>query len=79
MEVTFLKDHDIYKSGQNTELPDALANYLIRVSVAKPYAEKVEVTANSEKVNAVNIPGKVEVSDKKEKAEKVPKKEKAEK
>jgi len=79
MQIVFLKDHDVYKVDQKADLPDALANYLVRVSVAKPFTEKVEVAAGGEKETAVNIPGKVEIVKEKEKAEKVHKKEKTEK
>lgn len=43
MKVKFLKKHDVYSAGDTEDLPEGLANYLIRCLVAeeaKPKKEK---------------------------------------
>lgn len=40
MKVKFLKSHDVYNNGDTENLPEGLANYLIRCKVAEEYKEK---------------------------------------
>lgn len=42
IKVKFLKDHSVYKTGDNTELDDALGNYLLRCGVVEAAAQKKE-------------------------------------
>lgn len=39
MKVKFLKSHDVYSEGDTDDLPQELANYLIRCMVAEEYSE----------------------------------------
>lgn len=78
MEITFVKTHLSYEPGSTHDIPDALANYLVRVNVAETSTEKVEKVTVPEKVSDTP-PGKVEIPIKKEKSNKSPSKEKVEK
>lgn len=51
MKVTFIKDHLNHNAGDTVDLPDGLANYLVRVQAAK-VASKESATVAKEKKKA---------------------------
>jgi len=46
MKVKFLKPHDVYSKGDTEDLPEGLANYLVRCLVAE---ESKEIKPKKEK------------------------------